>query len=216
MPPAERAKRAGPTKGDKRLRTRERLLDAAAEVVREKGFERTSLEEVARRAGMTRGAIYGNFKDKEELFLAVAESRWEPIAPPLKQGAALREQMRTLGEAVAAAAEERKAGAVGALSFQLYALTHEEMRSRLARANAEVYRWAEGELRKVVKVGELPAPPAQFVRVLHALTEGLLALRFLTPELITKEVIVAAFQALAPRKPDTTKRPKVKRPKNAD
>jgi AcrR family transcriptional regulator len=189
------------TKGDKRQRTRDRLIAAAVEAIGEKGFERTTLEEVARRAGMTRGAIYGNFKDKEELFLAVAEARWEPIAPPLKQGATLREQMRILGKAVVAAAEERKSGAVGALSFQLYALMHEDMRSRLARANAETYRWAEEQLKKFVTIDELPVPPGQFVRVLHALTEGLLALRFLTPELITENIIIAAFEALAPRKP---------------
>jgi AcrR family transcriptional regulator len=193
--------RTGAAKGDKRQRTRARLIAAAAEVINERGYDRTSLEEVARRAGMTRGAIYGNFKDKEELFLAVAETRWEPIAPPLKQGATLREQMRILGKAVAAAAEERRAGAVGAMSFQLYALTHEEMRTRLAQMNAEVYRWAERELKKFVPAGELPMPPAQFVRVVHALTEGLLALRFLTPELITEEIIIAAFEALAPLTP---------------
>ena len=200
MPGQKGGRRAGSTKGDKRQRTRARLIAAAVEVVGDKGFERTTLEDVARRADMTRGAIYGNFKDKEELFLAVAETRWEPIAPPLKHGASLREQMRILGKAVAAAAEERKAVAVGAISFQLYALTHEEMRSRLARANAEIYRWAVEELKKFVPPSELPVPPAQFVRVVHALTEGLLALRFLTPELITVEIIVAAFEALAPRK----------------
>jgi hypothetical protein len=40
-------------------------------------------------------------------------------------------------------------------------------------------------------------PADQFVRVLHALTDGLLYLRFLTPELITDEVIRSAFVALA-------------------
>jgi AcrR family transcriptional regulator len=193
--------RTGSTKGDKRHRTRARLIAAAAEVINERGYDRTSLEEVARRAGMTRGAIYGNFKDKEELFLAVAETRWEPLAPPLKQGATLREQMRILGKAVAAAAEERRSGAVGALSFQLYALTHEEMRTRLAQTNAEIYRWAEREVKKFVPTRELPMPSAQFVRVVHALTEGLLALRFLTPELITEEIIITAFEALAPPNP---------------
>jgi AcrR family transcriptional regulator len=193
--------RKGSTKGGKRDRTRARLIAAAAEVINERGYDRTSLEEVARRAGMTRGAIYGNFKDKEELFLAVAETLWEPVAPPLKQGATLREQMRILGKAIAAAAEERRAGAVGALSFQLYALTHEEMRARLAQTNAEVYRWAERELKRFVPAGDLPMPTAQFVRVIHALTEGLLALRFLTPELITEEIIISAFEALAPPDP---------------
>src|SRR5262245_54140438 len=60
----------GQQTGGKRLRTRARLIDAAVDVVREKGFYKTTLEEVARRAGMTRGAVYGNFKDKDELLLA--------------------------------------------------------------------------------------------------------------------------------------------------
>ena len=74
-------------KGDKRERTRGRLLDSAVEVIREKGFYGTTLEEVARRAGMTRGAIYGNFKDKDELFLAVAVAgtqAWMNIAKSLE------------------------------------------------------------------------------------------------------------------------------------
>jgi hypothetical protein len=70
--------------------------------------------------------------------------------------------------------------------------------------NAEVYRWAEKELRRFVPAAELPMPPAQFVRVVHALTEGLLALRFLTPELITEEIIINVFEALAPHSPRTS------------
>ena len=57
-------------KGNKRERTRTRLLDAAVEVIREKGFYRTTLEEVARRAGMTRITplcSHGNFKAKVSL-----------------------------------------------------------------------------------------------------------------------------------------------------
>ncbi len=73
--------------GGKRDRTRALLIEAAATVIGEKGFDRASLEEIAARAGMTRGAIYGNFKDKEELFLALVQTRWKPIVPPLKPGA---------------------------------------------------------------------------------------------------------------------------------
>jgi hypothetical protein len=47
---------------------------------------------------------------------------------------------------------------------------------------------------------ELPMAPELLVRVLHALTDGLTFLRFLTPELITDKVVVAAFEALAPRR----------------
>lgn len=47
--------------------TRQRLLDAATEVFLEKGYEGTRVAEVARRAGLTTGAIYGNFGSKADL-----------------------------------------------------------------------------------------------------------------------------------------------------
>jgi AcrR family transcriptional regulator len=188
---------ASQRKGDKRDRTTAKLIEAASQVIAEKGFERTSLEEVAKRAGMTRGAIYGNFRSREDLLLAVAEKQWAPIAPVLKSGGTLREQMRILGEAVVAAIPERQARSVGAASFVVYALAHEDLRTKLAKANAEIYGWAEEELSKFIPESELPMPLPQFVRVLHALTEGLLSLHFLTPELISNDVIVAAFEALA-------------------
>ena len=184
-------------KGDKRERTRAKLIEVAAQVIGEKGYERVTLEEVATRAGMTRGAIYGNFKNREDLILAVVGTRWQPIAPDWRPGASLKEQMRLLGEAVVASVPARRAQAVGAFSFHQYALTHEELRTRLVEANAEIYRWAEQGLLQLVPESVLPMPADQFVKVLHALTDGLLYLRFLTPELITDEVIIAAFEALA-------------------
>ncbi|GGX91794.1 TetR family transcriptional regulator [Litchfieldella qijiaojingensis] len=53
--------------------TREALLDAAEEVFYEKGVARTSLEEIARHAGMTRGAVYWHFKNKADLFMALLD-----------------------------------------------------------------------------------------------------------------------------------------------
>lgn len=189
--------RAKPHRGGKRERTRARLIEAATQLIGEKGYERTTLEEVAAQAGVTRGAIYGNFKNREDLFLAVVETRWKPVIPPLRHGATLKQQMRILGEAVVAAAPGRQAQAVGAASFQAYALTHGEMRKRLHKWNAEIYRGAAAELRKFVPEKELPMPADEFVRILHALTDGLLFLRFLTPDLMTDKIIVAAFEALA-------------------
>jgi len=180
----------------KRQRTRTRLIDAAVSVIREKGFYAATLDDVARRAGMTRGAIYGNFKDKDELFLAVIETRWRPITP-LRYGATLKEHMRIVGEAVVGAVPARRAQALGALSLQIYALTHEDTRSRLAQMNAELYRRGGERLEQALPATELPMPADEFVRVIHALTDGLLLLRFLQPQLITDEMIVKAFVALA-------------------
>lgn len=50
--------------------TRQRLLDAATEVFLENGYDGTRVAEIARRAGLTTGAIYGNFESKAELLTA--------------------------------------------------------------------------------------------------------------------------------------------------
>src|SRR3954451_524710 len=55
--------------------TRDRLIDAAAEVFAEKGYDRTGVQEIARRAGLTTGAIYGRFTGKAELLQAAIESK---------------------------------------------------------------------------------------------------------------------------------------------
>ncbi len=54
--------------------TRQRLLDAASEVFLEKGYEGTRVAEIARRAGLTTGAIYGNFESKADLLTAALAS----------------------------------------------------------------------------------------------------------------------------------------------
>lgn len=53
--------------------TREALIDAAEEMFMEHGVARTSLEQIARHAGMTRGAVYWHFKNKADLFRAMLE-----------------------------------------------------------------------------------------------------------------------------------------------
>jgi AcrR family transcriptional regulator len=55
--------------------TRDRLLSAAAEVFAEKGYDRAGVQEIARRAGFTTGAIYGRFRGKADLLLAAIASQ---------------------------------------------------------------------------------------------------------------------------------------------
>jgi len=51
------------------------LIDAAAQVFAEKGYDRAGVQEISRRAGLTTGAIYGRFAGKAELLQAAIESR---------------------------------------------------------------------------------------------------------------------------------------------
>jgi AcrR family transcriptional regulator len=81
----ERVDRADHPSGSDELRAR--LVEAAAEVFAEKGYERAGVQEIARRAGLTTGAIYSRFTGKAELLAEAisAESGsqlGELFAPP--------------------------------------------------------------------------------------------------------------------------------------
>jgi AcrR family transcriptional regulator len=56
---------------------RTRILDAAMTVFRRQGFRRSSIEQAAEAAGLTRQALYHHFKSKEALFRAVIERLYE-------------------------------------------------------------------------------------------------------------------------------------------
>ncbi|AHH94687.1 TetR/AcrR family transcriptional regulator [Kutzneria albida] len=56
-----------------RAQTRQRVLDAAAEVFAARGIAASSVSEIAEAAGMTKGAVYSNFRSKDELILALME-----------------------------------------------------------------------------------------------------------------------------------------------
>jgi len=59
------------------MSARTRILDAAMLVFRRHGFRRSSIEQAAEAAGLTRQALYHHFKSKEELFRAVIERLYE-------------------------------------------------------------------------------------------------------------------------------------------
>jgi AcrR family transcriptional regulator len=62
-----------PTQAERRARSRSALLESAARGLSRDGYGNLVLEEVAREAGYTRGALYHQFNDKEDLALAVLE-----------------------------------------------------------------------------------------------------------------------------------------------
>jgi AcrR family transcriptional regulator len=186
-------------KGDKRTRTRAKLLEAARMLIREKGHEAATLEAIAERAGMTTGAIYGNFKNREDLFVALAQAYWAPIKPKVKEGASFAEVMAAIADATIAAIADRQSVIVGRLTGMAYAIGNEEMRQRVVAVTRDSYAFGEQWLSSVVPQHELPMPAAQLVRVIHAMVEGLTFQRLLTPELISDGVIRSAFAALTKR-----------------
>lgn len=59
--------------------TRKHLIEAARTVFHECGVSRSTLEKIAKAAGVTRGAVYWHFKDKAELFFAMREDVFAPM-----------------------------------------------------------------------------------------------------------------------------------------
>ncbi len=59
---------------ESRERTREQLLDTARVLFLRDGYHATSLEKVAEAAGFSKGAVYSNFRSKDELCLAVLDA----------------------------------------------------------------------------------------------------------------------------------------------
>jgi AcrR family transcriptional regulator len=67
--------RKRPSREEKREANRERILFAARRVFGARGYQAATIEEIADEAGLSNGAIYYNFVSKEELFMALLDSR---------------------------------------------------------------------------------------------------------------------------------------------
>ncbi len=84
----------------KKEETRRAILKAAVELFGEKGFEGTSIEDLARAAGVGKGTVYGYFQDKNEIFLAFCEEEidyaFAALAERSDSDAPLLEQLMTL------------------------------------------------------------------------------------------------------------------------
>lgn len=61
------------TRAESQARTREQLIETAKQLFLRDGYSVTSLERVADEAGYSKGAVYSNFRNKDELCLAVLD-----------------------------------------------------------------------------------------------------------------------------------------------
>src|ERR1700760_315520 len=81
----------------------DRILDAAMRVFRRHGFRRSSIEQAAEEAGLTRQALYHHFASKEALFRAVIERLYETwLAAEIAAAKAAEEEGLELPDILAA------------------------------------------------------------------------------------------------------------------
>jgi AcrR family transcriptional regulator len=117
--------------------TQKRLLDAAEEVFVRDGYEAAQLDEIAARAGRSKGAVYTNFKSKEDLFLALFEHRTrfyiDRLMNSLRNCATQKERLAAFRQFYVELDHDRT-WPILTLEFKLYALRHPESKERLRRA----------------------------------------------------------------------------------
>lgn len=186
---------------DKRARTRRKLLEATLATMGESGLHGVSLDAVARRAGVTKGAIYDNFESKDAMivaaFASLPDEALSPIVWPTGREGPVRERLRRLGEAVLTGRGDVEKQAVGAAEFSLYALTHPDMRARLAEITSMGPTRTRERLLELFDPQELPMPLEAFALLLHALIPGLNQFRAAAPRPPDRETVLAMFEGLA-------------------
>jgi AcrR family transcriptional regulator len=77
-----------------KVRTRQKVLEAARRLFAERGYEPATIRDIARGAGMSTGAVFANFQDKAELFEAVLSEDMLRLAETLKTAAAAETSVR--------------------------------------------------------------------------------------------------------------------------
>ena len=92
--------------------TRDRILDAAAHVMRTRGFARTTTREIARAAGYSEATLYKHFQDKTDLFLAVLKERLPSLRGTLGALSAGIDANAAAGESLASRLAATARGAI--------------------------------------------------------------------------------------------------------
>jgi AcrR family transcriptional regulator len=116
--------------------TRELLLQSAEKIFVRDGYEGAELGEIAALAGRTKGAIYAQFKSKEDIFLALIEQRTAAhraqMLELLAKSTGTEENLAALRTFYQQMTEDR-AWALLLLEFKLFAIRHPESKEKLQR-----------------------------------------------------------------------------------
>ena len=185
----------------RRNQTRQYLLQAAAQVFTERGFHAASLDEVAAAAGFTKGAVYSNFKNKDDLVLALIEDSYS------REMEALRQTLEASDIPPEARIDDfvsliRVGGDLSPenwstlnLEFTLYALRNPTARQRLAQLESEDIE----AIATIIRVGRERQgidglePAEDVARIIVALFHGLGLMRALNPVAVGEPLLESAM-----------------------
>lgn len=180
------------------------IISAATRVIARKGYARTSLNDIAREAGMSKGAVHYHFSTKEALVAKVLETACDAVAERTKDAwqrggndpfEALRSSVRELWAVRTSRSDE--VAVVADLLAQ--ALHDESLRPQLAG----YYRFASAQTTQhlvtvLASFGLRPRVSAELVpRLLLGLLDGLVMQVFVEPDVIDADELVRSVELIA-------------------
>jgi AcrR family transcriptional regulator len=188
------------TRAEQREQTRGCLVAAAAKVFTRRGYDNASLDEVAEEAGFTTGAVYSNFKGKEDLFLATIDTHFEERLQSIKR--VMQEEPDEQGTAHAAGMDfmdklnRDPDYFVLFFEFWAYAQRNPGVKKKFL-PRVQRFRSALAELfeaKSDVTGLELPMPTEQLASMLIAMAAGVAMERELDPRSVPDDMYALMLQ----------------------
>jgi AcrR family transcriptional regulator len=188
------------TQGERRAETRQRLLDAAAELFAERGIEASSVDAIAERADRTSGAVYDHFGGKPGLLFALLEGWVDDVAvaigAELATATSLDERLASLWRNVSD--PPTGDGRWIALEHELwsYAARHDEARAHLARRYQAAWAGVDEAVAGWDGAGARDDAGARVGPALIATLLGLEMMRRIDAGAVTDELAIAALRGV--------------------
>jgi AcrR family transcriptional regulator len=176
--------------------TRSALLKSAFALFSERGYAETSLDQVAARAGFTKGAVYGLFASKEDLFLALVDEQnaeaVEGLDEALPETACPELLLHSLGQFLAAFLRDKRGWALVNAEFTVLAARRPALAARRQEEVRTAVERISGLLERVHSDALPHGEPVALARVVVAVMNGLVLHAAIDPD-----VDVAADFSLA-------------------
>ncbi len=138
---------------------KKRILHAAEDLFSSKGYHETSMDNIVEKSGMSKGAIYGHFKSKENLFLEILEKQQTSTLSQIKSSFSPKDSpMKKLEKAVEMAfssqVEHSRETCRMNLEFFVAVPKIEALKPRLENRYATVHKFIAEIIEEGVKKGE--------------------------------------------------------------
>jgi AcrR family transcriptional regulator len=187
------------SRSEQRDQTRARLLDAAEKVFVDRGFHAASVDEVAEEAGYSKGAVYSNFENKDELFLAVLERRVDSRALAIESEVPtdqpITDQAAQAGTAFFEVFLQQSQWSLLLMEFATYAARHPNLRERFAVRNRRMRVAMAGLIDRHLSELGLRAPISNedLATILFAMGDGFIMTKLTEPDAVSDDLFGQAL-----------------------